>query len=61
LKSFCRVGSTNNYGYFVAGLGFAASAVHFLNFDGYLGTQRLLDSRIAGRAGRKACLMLLLS
>ena len=33
----------NNYGYFVTRLGFVASSVLLLNFNGNLGTQRLLD------------------
>jgi protease I len=41
----------NSYGYFVTGLGFAASSVFLLNFNGDLGTQRLLDFRIACGAG----------
>src|SRR6476469_2640459 len=47
LESLCTVCSINSYGYFVTRLGFGASSVLLLNFNGHLGTQRFLDSRIA--------------
>ena len=47
LESLCTVCSINSYGYFVTRLGFGASSVLLLNFNGHLGTQRFLDSTIA--------------
>jgi hypothetical protein len=41
-------------------LGFAASSVLFLNFNGDLGTERLLDFRIACGAGILTALHLLI-
>jgi len=37
----------NSYGYFVTRLGFGASSVLVLNFNGHLGTQRFLGFTIA--------------